>query len=277
LATAREKLDDAFGQLEIARRSERMMTDKEISGLRAGVKSAIIDGQKLFLDGADKAYGMAANKAQTAFNAVVQSKQREVDQAAEDRRKHAEMQSAGAREAMQQTGAGERAAAQLKVQEQIAKMETAARQADAAARLAELRSQVGAKNEAALVADYAKNPMKLKILEQTDPTLAAFIRQRIQAMTVPAAQTAPGAGGASITRRIFPTPVQIGLHRRKSRSRTIWMHHGAISASTRRDFCNYQGGGVAARRLAPGPADVSRSFRCQTGSQARDHVWRQRP
>jgi hypothetical protein len=74
-------------------------------------------------------------------------------------------------------------------------METAARQADAAARLAELRSQVGAKNEAALVADYAKNPMKLKILEQTDPTLAAFIRQRIQAMTVPAAQSAPGAGG----------------------------------------------------------------------------------
>jgi hypothetical protein len=46
------------------------------------------------------------------------------------------------------------------------------------------------------VADYAKNPMKLKILEQTDPALAAYIRQRIQVMTTPAAQSAPGAGGA---------------------------------------------------------------------------------
>jgi hypothetical protein len=138
---------------------------------------------------------MAANKAQTAFNAVVQSKQREVDQAAEDRRKLAEMQSAGVREAMQQTSAGQRTAAQLTVQERVAKMEAAAKQADAAARLAELRSQVGAKNEAALVAEYAKNPMKLKILEQTDPALAAFIRQRIQAMTVPAVQNTPGTGG----------------------------------------------------------------------------------
>ncbi len=195
LAAAKDRLDDAFGQLEIARRSERMMTDRELSGLEASRRQALVDSQKMFLQGAQDAYGVQKQDARTMFSAVVQGKQREADQAAEDRRKLAEMQSAGAREAMQQTGAGERTAAQLTVQERVAKMETAAKQADAAARLAELRSQVGAKNEAALVAEYAKNPMKLKILEQTDPALAAFIRQRIQAMTVPAVQNTPGTGG----------------------------------------------------------------------------------
>jgi hypothetical protein len=53
-----------------------------------------------------------------------------------------------------------------------------------------------AKGETAMIAAYAKDPMKLKILEQTDPALAQLIKSRIQTMMVPGAQNAPGAGGA---------------------------------------------------------------------------------
>lgn len=193
LANARERIDDAFGQLEIARRSERMMTDKELSGLRAGVKSAIIDGQKLFLEGADKAYGIASNKAQVAFNAVVNSAQREADQAAEDRRKLAEITAAGAREAQQQTGANVRAAAQLSAQERIAAMESAAKRADAATRLAEVKAQLGIKNDAELREIYAKS----LVLQQRFPDVNEYLRtMKGLGPAVPAAQTAPGAGGA---------------------------------------------------------------------------------
>jgi len=200
LATAREKLDDAFGQLEIARRSERMMTDKEISGLRAGVKSAIIDGQKLFLDGADKAYGMAANKAQTAFNAVVQSKQREVDQAAEDRRKFAEMQSAGVREAMQQTGAGERIAAQLTVQERVAKMEADAKKAEAAATRAALERRDTAKTDQELIEIRAKSVL----LQQRYPDVNEYLRIMKGTAALQAGQQLSPADQALIQKYLKP-------------------------------------------------------------------------
>jgi hypothetical protein len=200
LATAREKLDDAFGQLEIARRSERMMTDKEISGLRAGVKSAIIDGQKLFLDGADKAYGMAANKAQTAFNAVVQSKQREVDQAAEDRRKLAEMQSAGAREAMQQTGAGQRVAAQLTVQERVAKMEADVKKAEAAATRAALERRDASKTDQELIEIRAKSPL----LQQRYPDVNEYLRIMKGTAALQAGQQLSPADQALIQKYLKP-------------------------------------------------------------------------
>jgi len=200
LATAREKLDDAFGQLEIARRSERMMTDKEISGLRAGVKSAIIDGQKLFLDGADKAYGVAANKAQNAFNAVVQSKQREVDQAAEDRRKLAEMQSAGAREAMQQTGAGQRTAAQLTTQRDIAKLEAAAKKAEAAATRAALERRDTAKTDQELIEIRAKSVL----LQQRYPDVNEYLRIMKGTAALQAGQQLSPADQALIQKYLKP-------------------------------------------------------------------------
>lgn len=167
LANARERIDDAFGQLEIARRSERMMTDKELSGLRAGVKSAIIDGQKLFLEGADKAYGIASNKAQVAFTAVVNSAQREADQAAEDRRKLAELTAANAREAQQQAGANVREAAKLTTQRDIARMEAAAKSADVAVRREELRALAADKSVETMRKVWAES----KVLQSQYPNI----------------------------------------------------------------------------------------------------------
>lgn len=48
-----------------------------------------------------------------------------------------------------------------------------------------------AKTDASLVAQYAKDPMALKLLETTDPAMAAMIKARIQQSMVPQAQAAP--------------------------------------------------------------------------------------
>jgi len=49
------------------------------------------------------------------------------------------------------------------------------------------------KNDAALLSNYIKNPMALKLLEQTDPMLAAQIKQKIQMMMLQPQATPTGA------------------------------------------------------------------------------------
>lgn len=52
-----------------------------------------------------------------------------------------------------------------------------------------------AKGENALIAQYAKDPIALKMLEQTNPQLAQMIKMRMQQMLIPGVQTTPTAGG----------------------------------------------------------------------------------
>jgi len=61
---------------------------------------------------------------------------------------------------------------------------------------AAMRPSTEDRTMARIVAEYATNPAKLKILEQTDPVMAQMIRAQIQALNVPAVQAQPGAGGA---------------------------------------------------------------------------------
>lgn len=51
----------------------------------------------------------------------------------------------------------------------------------------------GMRGDDALITNYIKNPMALKMLEQTDPQLAAQIRQKIQAMALQPQATPTGA------------------------------------------------------------------------------------
>ncbi len=53
-----------------------------------------------------------------------------------------------------------------------------------------------AKGEAALVAQFAKDPAALQVLKQSNPQLAALIEMRMSTMLMPGVQTTPGAGGA---------------------------------------------------------------------------------
>lgn len=74
LEAAREKLDDAFSRLEATRRSERMLTDKERAELALNVKKAVMDSQRLALDGAKQAYGWNREKAKTLFEAYTKER-----------------------------------------------------------------------------------------------------------------------------------------------------------------------------------------------------------
>jgi hypothetical protein len=196
LQTARERIEDGLERIETARRSEGILDNQQRSALRRDGNKIILDGKRDSINAWRTEFGRQTNEATALTNAGIKMLTDKAAAGSAERLGLAQIEAANIRSAREQESSGLRTAAQLSTQERIATMETAAKQADAAARLAELRSQVGTKNEAALVADYAKNPMKLKILEQTDPALAAYIRQRIQVMTTPAAQSAPGPGGA---------------------------------------------------------------------------------
>ena len=196
LQNARERIEDGLERIETARRSEGILDDQQRSALKREGNAAVREGKKEGINALATELGVKRSEANAALTAGINVLTKKGEIGSAERLGAAQMQQRATQAAQEQGGQNVRAAAQLTTQERIARMETAARQADAAARLAELRSQVGTKNEAALVADYAKNPMKLKILEQTDPALAAYIRQRIQVMTTPAVQSTPGASGA---------------------------------------------------------------------------------
>jgi hypothetical protein len=197
LAAAKDRLDDAFGQLETARRSERMLTDRELSGLEAGIKQAVLDGEKMFLQGAQDAYGIRKQDARTAFSAVVQGKQREAEQAAEDRRRLAEMQQNAAKSAQEQTGAGLRSAAQLTTQRDIARMEAAAKSADAAVRKEELRALAADKSIDAMRKVWAES----KVLQSQYPNINDWL-------TITGKGTAGGGTGTDYSK--WGTPTKVG-------------------------------------------------------------------
>lgn len=69
LENAKEKLDDAFGRLEAARRSERILTDKEKAELESDYNKAKIEAKRLTLDGARQAYGLNQQQAGKLFEA----------------------------------------------------------------------------------------------------------------------------------------------------------------------------------------------------------------
>jgi len=197
LAAAKDRLDDAFGQLETARRSERMLTDRELSGLEAGIKQAVLDGEKMFLQGAQDAYGIRKQDARTAFSAVVQGKQREAEQAAEDRRRLAEMQQNAAKTAQEQTGQGLRSAAQLTTQRDIARMEAAAKSADVAVRKEELRALAADKSVDAMRKVWAES----KVLQSEYPNINDWL-------TITGKGTAGGGTGTDYSK--WGTPTKVG-------------------------------------------------------------------
>lgn len=69
LEAAREKLEDAYGRIETARRSEKMLTDREMAELAKGVRQAESQVEKDVVAGARQAYGLARADAKTLFDA----------------------------------------------------------------------------------------------------------------------------------------------------------------------------------------------------------------
>lgn len=93
LENAREKLDDAYGRLEAARRSERILTDKERADLAANVSKAEIEAKKLTLDGARQAYGLNQQLAGKMFDAFSAEKRLGAELGSRERLTREQMQS----------------------------------------------------------------------------------------------------------------------------------------------------------------------------------------
>lgn len=69
LQNAKERLDDAYGRLEVARRSEKMLTQKELAELERDVNKVKTQTEKEVLNAAQQAYGMDRSDARTLFQA----------------------------------------------------------------------------------------------------------------------------------------------------------------------------------------------------------------
>jgi hypothetical protein len=74
LDAAREKIDDAFGRLEIARRSEQMLTDKEKAEVDRDANKVVSQTKREVLSSARAAYGLSHAQAGKMFDAYVADK-----------------------------------------------------------------------------------------------------------------------------------------------------------------------------------------------------------
>lgn len=154
LRAAQERLEDAKDNLETLRLNRSDMNAKEIRAMKSDIDRAKLDAQKLGIDGLMQASDLRYKQAGEVFKV------------------NAEQSLAVLREA----GANQR--------QQMASA--------AAVKAAAMRPSTEDRTAANIVADYAKNPTKLKILEQTDPVMAQMIRAQIQMLSMPPVQNAPG-------------------------------------------------------------------------------------
>jgi len=74
LGDAREKIDDAFGRLDIARRSEKMLTDKELSDIERDADKVASQTRREVTNSARTAYGLKVTEAGKLFDAYVADK-----------------------------------------------------------------------------------------------------------------------------------------------------------------------------------------------------------
>ena len=183
IRAAQERLEDAKDNLDTLRLNRADMNKKDIRSLEADVDRAKLDSRKLGIEGivlasdlrekqAGKVYDATMEQAKTVYTGAVDLQGRQIAA-------NATMAAANA------PGAQERMFSRLGG-------------GDLRKGMQDYSDIMGpeAKGETAMLAAYAKDPVKLKLLEQTDPALAQLIKSRIQTMMVPGAQNAPGPGGA---------------------------------------------------------------------------------
>jgi hypothetical protein len=91
LGEAREKIDDAFGRLDIARRSEKMLTDKEISDLERDTSKVVSQTRREVTNSARTAYGLKVTEAGKLFDAYVADKRLGAELASRKETSEAEM------------------------------------------------------------------------------------------------------------------------------------------------------------------------------------------
>jgi len=172
LQVARERIEDGLERIETARRSEGILNDQQRSALRREGNAIVRDGKKETINALSTELGVKRAEATALSNAGIKMLTDKAAAGSAERLGLAQIEAANIRAAREQEGAGLRTAAQLTAQERIARMEAAAKQSDAAARLAELRAQGAAKSDQELREIYAKSVL----LQQRFPDVNEYLR-----------------------------------------------------------------------------------------------------
>lgn len=92
LDAAREKIDDAFGRLEIARRSEKMLTDKELADVERDADKVAAQTKRDVINSARTAYGLSTTQAGKMFDAYVADKRLGAELGSREKLSREEMQ-----------------------------------------------------------------------------------------------------------------------------------------------------------------------------------------
>jgi hypothetical protein len=100
LTDAREKLDDAFGRIEEARRGEKVLNAKELRELENNVRNTVTKTEKDVLTGAQQAYGLSQQQAGKMFDAYIGNKRTELEQVEATKRSRYEQDQQNKRTAM---------------------------------------------------------------------------------------------------------------------------------------------------------------------------------
>ncbi len=175
IRAAQDRLEEAKDKVEELRLNRADMTAKERRALTADIDKARADVLRMSIDGTRMAAGVTEKRA-----AEIVGNQVKVGIAQ-----------------LEQSGANARAAATVGAANNAPDRQYFAalvqkHKGDTVKAYEEfVTTRQEAKTDASLVAQYAKDPMALKLLETTDPAMAAMIKARIQQSMVPQAQTAP--------------------------------------------------------------------------------------
>ena len=97
LTDAKDRLDDAFGRIEEARRGEKVLNAKELRELENNVRKTVTQTEKDVLSGAQQAYGLSQQQAGKMFDAYVKNKSTEFEQGEQTKRTIIQERGANAR------------------------------------------------------------------------------------------------------------------------------------------------------------------------------------
>jgi hypothetical protein len=189
ISEAKDKLDDAFGRIEEARRSEKVLNTRELRELENNVRKTVSQTERDVLAGAQQAYGLSQQQAGKMFEAYVGNKRAEFEQGA-----------ATDRTLIQERGANARTQAQLSAPPAEARMammlgtgKTDAERLESGLRkVQDLQSDKTGATYAKLYADHVTESKKQMTEPMTPTEFAASMRGILTAMS-PKVTTMPGA------------------------------------------------------------------------------------
>jgi hypothetical protein len=180
LTDAKDRLDDAFGRIEEARRGEKVLNAKELRELENNVRKTVTQTEKDVLSGAQQAYGLSQQQAGKMFDAYVKNKSTEFEQGEQTKRT-----------ILQERGANARTQAQLSAPPAEARMammlgtgKTETERLESGLRkIQDLQSDKTGATYAKLYADHVTDARKQMTEPMTPTEFAASMRGVMAAMS----------------------------------------------------------------------------------------------